>query len=138
MVNVKELDGDEDVMYILRLANSMDLLKLHLQFTVAVINTSSDQEIIALKEGKFSLIKDKYEMVRTKEDLSPVPAKYAAAMMHDKIIAELEKTLEKCFNKNKKGYLELINKEDNLARIRVTVSIFLLYFISLLFFNNWS
>lgn len=114
-------DVDDDVMHILSVVSAMDLLKMHLEFTMAVLESNSEEEVIVLKDNKFALIREKYDHVKSKKDLSPVPAKYAVAMMHDKVVAELKKVLKKLFKKNKFGEIELLNKEDNLARIRVIV-----------------
>jgi len=121
------LETDKIANEISELLDFAKLFKKHLDFTLALLSTNSQEEVEALKE-EFSEIKDFYEKVKTKEDLAVLPAKTALATFHDKLILELDDTLKKCFKKGRKGRMRLSNNPNNIALIRILVNFSFLSF----------
>jgi len=95
---------------------------MHLEFTLRILESNSREQVQALKE-KFNLIKCHYENVGTKDDFTPLTAKYAVATFHDKIVLESKDLLKKCFKKDKYGEMQLIRSQSNLTLIKIIVSL---------------
>ena len=101
------------------LLGTMQLMQLHFEFTLEVIESQTDEQFKAVKK-KYEEIQDRYKTIKSKEDLTDLPAKIALATFHDKLLLEVDKVLKKCFKKKlEKFYLNM--GEDNLALIKIMV-----------------
>lgn len=113
---------DEHVEAMIHLLNSAEGLQHHFEFTMALMNTKSDEEVPVLKE-KFPFIKNKYPDVHSKNDLAEVPVKYAVVIIHEKIFLEFKKAATKCFKKHTNGEIKLVKKAETLAWMKIIVRI---------------
>ena len=112
---------DEIAEGIIKMINAADVLQNHLELCSKIFETNSQEEVEEIKE-KFSIIKHFYEKVKIKEDFTPITAKYAVVIFHDKIFLEFQKALKKCFKINKYGEAEIIKSLDNFDHIKIVVS----------------
>ena len=92
----------------------------HLEFTSEALQTDTDAEIAALKE-KYVSIKDQYETMILKSDLTPYPAKYALYVIYTRMHPKLRKTLADCFKKGFHGEIRFIDSKENIAQARIAV-----------------
>lgn len=100
-----------------------DLMQAHFEFTLAMLETTSEEEMSAVKE-KYSSISTSYEIIKTKEDLTVIPAKHVAAILHSSIVLEFTSVLKRCFRKRWNGKLEMVKNEENSAWMTVMVNLY--------------
>jgi len=103
---------------ITQLLTSADQMQAHFGFTLAMLETTTEEEVALLKE-KYSSVQGKYQQVKSKEDLTVVPARYVSATLHSAIILELVRVMKKCFKKKSNGKVELVENEENSAWITI-------------------
>ena len=113
--------ADETAKKLIHMLNIAELGRLHLEFMLKVLTSGGSAEDIAAIKEKYSSISYRYENLKTIEDVTPVPTKYAIVIMHDKMFLEFQRTLRNCFKKTRSGELELDGSEENIARIEIIV-----------------
>jgi len=102
-------------------------LRIQFEFTLGVLLSNSEEEVQSLKE-KLGLKQKSYENVKSKEDLTILPAKYVLVLFHDKLVVELTRILQKCIKKDRSGKVKLMKTHDNIAKVKILVNLFC-YFI---------
>jgi len=110
-------DPKEDTQEFIKMIEVVELLVSHFEFTLEVLNSESEKEVQEIKK-KYNQISEVYDQVKTKDDMSPVPAKYVVVLYHDKMIVELLKVLKRCF-KIRHGEVKFLKTHDNLAKISI-------------------
>ena len=110
----------EDTATFTELIEMVELLIAHFELTLDILNSSSEKEVQEIK-AKYNNVAGSYEKVKTKEDMSPVPAKYVVVLYHDKMIVELLKVLKRCFKIDRHGGVKFLKTHDNLAKIHILV-----------------
>ena len=110
----------DTIVELLRLVDSVQRVIMNFEFTLAVLSTSTQEEIAALKR-KFSLIAEDYQNVTTKDDLASVPAKYAVYVVINKLCPKLKKTLDEAFKKGAHGEIKIVDTRDTLVQVQITV-----------------
>ena len=118
---LKSISGpNETAAAVVNLLSIVELVLTHLEFTSDALQTETDAEIAAVKE-KYRSIKDQYETVILKSDLTPYPAKYALYIIYTRMYPKLKKTLADCFKKGFHGETRFIDSKENTAQARVAV-----------------
>ena len=116
-----EIAIDEAAKAIIDALNMVELGQFHLEFILEVLLSNGSEEEVAALKKKHSLINHGYEKLRTKEDITQVPAKHAIIIMHDKMFLEFKKTMRECFKKSSNGEVNFIKSGENVARLKITV-----------------
>jgi hormone-sensitive lipase len=112
-------EESESITDIIHLMHVADILQRHFEFTLALLQTDSEEEIEPLKQ-KFEAIRSQYEGIRSKEDITTVPTKYVVILFHDKLVVELTRILKKCFKKSwTTGKIQLVKDHDNIAQVKI-------------------
>ena len=111
----------DTIVELLKLADSVQRVIMNFEFTLAVLNASTQDEVTALKT-KFSVIAEDYQNVSTKEDLTPVPAKYAIYVVINKLCPKLKKTLDEAFKKGAHGEIKIVETRETLVHAQITVN----------------
>jgi len=109
---------DEAVAQMTEMLKGADLMQTHFEFTLAMLETTSEEEMSALKE-KYSSIRESYETIKTKEDVTVVPVKHVAAILHSSVVLEFAAVLKRCFRKRWYGRSEIVKNEENSAWMTV-------------------
>ena len=116
-------DIDEDVLSLIDLVHHVERLQMHLEFTLAVYNSSSELEVLSLKD-KFHQIKQQYEQTKSSEDVATIPIKHLMIIIHNFIFFPFKKMVQNCFYVDNFGETALSRTFDNLAKIKIFVSHF--------------
>jgi len=111
---------------IILLVNAAELMQMHFEFALGVLNSTTVDQVQALKE-KYCLIQPGYEQVESKEDFSPIPTKHVIAIFHDKIFIEFQRVLAKSFSEDRHGNPQINENTHNLARLTIVVIEFFCY-----------
>jgi len=113
-------ESKEDTATFTELIEMVELLIAHFELTLDILNSSSEKEVQEIK-ARYNNVAESYEKVKTKDDMSPVPAKYVVVLYHDKMIVELLKVLKRCFKTDRHGGVKFLKTHDNLAKIHILV-----------------
>jgi len=75
--------------HFLKLLNTLQLLKAHLELTFKILETSTAEEVASVKTS-LKLKGKEYEQIVTKEDLNAVMIKYALEYLNGRLLKNLE------------------------------------------------
>jgi len=124
MLNLEYCKAEEEASNeIKKLMKTVKLLRIQFEFALGVLQCKTKKEVEVLK-NKYDLKQKLYEKVKSKEDLTVLPAKYVLLLFHDKLIVELTRILQKCFKTNRSGKMQLIKSHDNISKVKILTSRF--------------
>ena len=92
-------DEDDITRCLVRILNQLKLLHLHFEFTLSILNATSDKEISAIKE-KFSVIQKDYANLNTKSDLVYYPTQHAVEFILNYLLSEIERAVAQFYQKS--------------------------------------
>jgi len=95
-------------------------LLCHLEFTIAMLASKSDEEVVAIKE-KHHTIRDLYSKIVSKECFAIVPLKHVIVAYHDKVLIDLFKVFKKSFKVKRNGQAKFAFNADNLSRMKIVL-----------------
>ncbi len=113
-------EKDEFIQSLNNLLTTVELMQMHLEFTMACVQTESQDEFDEVKK-KFSVLQEPYKMLDSKEKIAKLATQIGLATFHDKILLELNRILMKCFKTSKKGTVSMIKSEDNFGLVKIIV-----------------
>jgi len=111
---------DEFIQSLNDLLTTVELMQMHLAFTMACLQTESQDGFEEVKK-KFSILHEPYKMLDSKEKIAKLATQIGLATFHDKLLIELNRILVKCFKTSKKGDVSMIKSEDNFGLIKIIV-----------------
>jgi len=106
--------------------NALEVLQMHLEFILKVSEAQDSEEVETIKKNAGS-IGSFYQKVHSKDDISEIPVKIALAILHDKIILEFDRISKFLFKKSRYGGHHLVKSADNIALMKIIVSLSLPY-----------
>jgi len=124
MTNLQSaIEVDDKVMQFLKLIHAMDYLREQIELSLDVIRSGSDDEIEEIKK-RYPLVQKEFGELKSKDDFTFVPLKFALKYMLEKVFPELDRVIENCFKKKRRDPddMKFIKSPENIARVRIIVS----------------
>jgi len=121
MTNLESfVEIDDDLTTLIQMVNALERLQLHFEFTLLIIKSQSEEEILTHKQ-KFSGISKAYELIKKADDVALIPLKHLLIILHDKLIVKLRELIKDCFRGEHYADIEFIKSIDNLSKIKIIV-----------------
>jgi len=105
------------------LVHKMEDLLTHFDFTIEVLESETEENVTKIKK-RFSGIERQYEKIKIKEDLTVQQGKDVLLVLYERVFLKFGRSIEKCFGRDRHGDLVFENPLENLALIKITVSLF--------------
>jgi len=119
MTNLESVvEVDDELNVLMKMVNALERLQLHFEFTLQIIQSQSEEEIIRHKQ-KFSEISKAYELIKKAEDVALIPLKHLLIILHDKLIVKLRELIKDCFRGEHYADIEFIKSIDNISKIKI-------------------